>query len=191
LLCLIRFPAPRTASCAHHSPSWHLAIITVLVRSPRSTDLGGRELVSRWCSARRCGPAGKPARGCPLGSQVDDIEHLARGPAEGDAVAVIQDNIGLPMQGEPQVDVGARVEARTGPGDRVSILGPAMLISRLYLGDELGDELDLRQLLGACRSGHADDGARHQGISPSVSGFPALGPRPPMPAASSRPGLAT
>jgi hypothetical protein len=40
--------------------------------------------------------------------------------------------------------------------------------SRLYLGDEL----DLHRLLGECRSGRADEGARHQRTFPSVSGFP-------------------
>lgn len=48
--------------------------------------------------------------------------------------------------------------------------GPAFTLTRLA-GLYLGDELDRHQLLGECRSGRADEGARHQGIFPSVSGF--------------------
>jgi hypothetical protein len=58
--------------------------------------------------------------------------------------------------------------------------------SRLYLGDEL----DLRQLLGNAGLAVPTTALATREV-PVCKRFPALGLRPPMPAASSRPGLAT
>src|ERR1700756_3296602 len=71
-------------------------------------------------------------------------------------------------RGEPLVDVGARVEARTGSGDCVSVLGPATFIQ---LGPDVGRVVSLHgedaggggevglvadQRGGALEAGHSD-----------------------------------
>src|SRR5689334_12713370 len=70
----------------------------------------------------------EPSRGRLSRSQVDDVEYLAGGTAEGDAVAVIRNDVGLPVYGDALVQAGVPVEAVAGAGDRVGIVGAAALV---------------------------------------------------------------
>src|SRR5690348_12888988 len=68
-----------------------------------------------------------PAGGCLAGTEVGDVEDLAGGPAEGDAVAVVGGDVGFAVDGQALVGVGP-VEAVAGPGSRIGVLGPAPVI---------------------------------------------------------------
>src|ERR1700761_7295741 len=107
--------------------------------------------VTRWCW-RWCCQSGagvqlavdpvrvEPARGGRLGGQVDDVQHLARGAAEGQPVGVGRHDVGLAAHGHALVVVAGAVQAVPGGGDGVGVLGQAAVVQH---GPDVGGVVGL------------------------------------------------
>src|ERR1700722_8550033 len=80
----------------------------------------------------------EPARVGHLGRQVDDVQYLTGRAAEGEAVGVRGDDVGLVRHGDALVVVARPVEAVAGGGDRVRVPGEAAVIQHRANGGRVG-----------------------------------------------------